>query len=92
MPDDYSAIGGYNALKDMGLSIPEDVSVVGYDGIAYSQLISPKLTTYSQDTAKIGEIAAEQLISLIVNPQTTFTEVITVDGELLEGSSVRQLN
>ena len=92
MPDDYSAIGGYNALKEMGFSIPEDVSVVGYDGTAYSQLIVPKLTTFSQDTAKIGETAAVQLISLIENPQTTFTEVITVDGELLEGGSVAQIN
>ena len=92
MPDDYSAIGGYNAIKDLGLSIPEDISVVGYDGIAYSQLISPKLTTYSQDTAKIGEIAATQHIELIENPQTTFTEVITVDGTLVQGSSVAKLN
>ena len=92
MPDDYSAIGGYNAIKDLGLSIPEDISVVGYDGIAYSQLISPRLTTYAQDTAKIGEIAAAQLIELIENPQTTFTEVITVDGTLVQGSSVAKLN
>ena len=66
--------------------------MVGYDGIAYSQLISPKLTTYSQDTAKIGEIAAVQLIELIENPQTTFTEVITVDGSLIEGDSVAKIN
>ena len=92
MPDDYSAIGGYNAIKDLGLSIPDDISVVGYDGIAYSQLISPKLTTYSQDTTKIGEIAAQQLVELIENPQTTFTEVITVDGTLIEGDSVAKLN
>ncbi|MBQ4246977.1 MAG: substrate-binding domain-containing protein, partial [Ruminococcus sp.] len=91
MPDDYSAIGGYNAIKDLGLSIPEDISVVGYDGINYSQLISPKLTTYSQDTTKIGKIAARQLIALIEDPQTTFTEVITVEGSLVEGDSVAQL-
>ena len=91
MPDDYSAIGGYNAIKDLGLSIPEDISVVGYDGINYSQLISPRLTTYSQDTTKIGKIAARQLISLIEDPQTTFTEVITVEGSLVEGDSVAQI-
>ena len=91
MPDDYSAIGGYNAIKDLGLSIPEDISVVGYDGINYSQLISPRLTTYSQDTTKIGKIAARQLVALIEDPQTTFTEVITVEGSLVEGDSVAQL-
>ena len=91
MPDDYSAIGGFNAIKDMGLSVPGDVSVVGYDGIAYAQFLSPKLTTYLQDTAQIGVTAAKQLISLIENPQTTFTEVITVNGRFLEGESVAQI-
>lgn len=90
MPDDYSAMGGFNAVKDMGLTVPDDVSVVGYDGIAYSQLLSPKLTTYLQDTLKIGTAAAKQLISLIENPQTTFTEVITIDGRLIEGASVKK--
>ena len=88
MPDDYSAIGGLNAIKDRGLSVPQDISVVGYDGIAYSQLLSPKLTTYLQDTVRIGATAAKQLISHIENPQTTFTEVQIVDGKLLEGGSV----
>jgi LacI family transcriptional regulator len=91
MPDDYSALGGFNAIKDMGLSVPEDISVVGYDGIAYSRLLSPKLTTYLQDTAKIGETAANKLISLIENPQTTFTEVVTVDGQLVIGESVKKI-
>ncbi|MBR1864040.1 MAG: LacI family DNA-binding transcriptional regulator [Ruminococcus sp.] len=92
MPDDYSAMGGLSAVKDMGLSVPGDVSVVGYDGIAYSQLLSPRLTTYLQDTTAIGTAAAKQLVSLIENPQTTFTEVITVDGQLIEGASVADLN
>ncbi len=91
MPDDYSAIGGLNAIKDKGLSVPKDISVVGYDGIAYSQLLSPKLTTYLQDTAKIGTTTAKQLIAHIENPQTTFTEVIPIGGQLLEGESVAEI-
>lgn len=92
MPDDYSAMGGLNAIKELGLSAPEDVSVVGYDGIAYSQLLTPKLTTYLQDTAAIGEAAARQLIALIEEPQKTFAEIITVDGRLITGDSVKKLN
>ena len=89
---DYPAMGAFNAVKEMGLSVPEDISIVGYDGIAYSQLLSPKLTTYLQDTDLIGVTAAKQLVSLIENPQTTFKEVITVDGKLLEGGSVSGIN
>lgn len=92
MPDDYSAIGGYNAIKDCGLRIPEDISVVGYDGIAYSEFLSPQLTSYKQDTAKIGSLAAKKLISHIESPATTLTEVITVDGSIQTGASVAQIN
>ena len=92
MPDDYSAIGGINALNDLGLKIPDDISVIGYDGIAFASLISPKLTTYYQDTEKIGTVAADKLISLIENPLTTFTEVITVDGKIIYGESVKKIN
>ena len=92
MPDDYSAIGGYNALRDMGFSVPGDVSIVGFDGISYSQLMHPKLTTYLQDTETIGKTAAKKLISLIEHPRMAFSEIITIDGTLLEGESVADLN
>ncbi len=91
MPDDYSAIGGYNAIRDMGLEVGEDVSVVGYDGISYAQFLAPKLTTYKQDTDALGRIAAKQLIQLIEDPQSTFNEVISVGGKLVEGESVGQI-
>ena len=91
MPDDYSAIGGINAIKSLGKKIPEDISVIGYDGIAFSNLIVPKLTTYEQDTDTIGITAAKKLISLIENPLTAFTEIVTVDGKLIQGESVKKL-
>lgn len=92
MPDDYSAIGGINALRDMGFSVPDDVSIVGFDGISYSQLMHPKMTTYLQDTEAIGKSAAKKLISLIEHPRSASSEVITIDGSLLEGESVKDLN
>ena len=45
-PDDFSALGGYNALTEAGLSIPEDISVMGYDGIYLSRVVKPPLVTY----------------------------------------------
>ncbi|MCR5419390.1 MAG: LacI family transcriptional regulator [Lachnospiraceae bacterium] len=91
-PDDYSAIGGLNALKEMGLRVPDDVSVIGYDGSYVSQILSPKLTTLKQDTEKIGNEAAEKLIHLIENPKTTLIQRIVIDGKLIEGESVAQIN
>lgn len=49
-PDDFSAIGGVQAIREEGLLIPRDISVAGYDGNLISQVMSPQLTTYRQDT------------------------------------------
>ena len=88
-PDDYSYVGGMNALRQMGICVPEDVSVMGYDGIHLARVIG--LTTYWQDTREIGRIAAERLISLIEHPKTTLVDRIMVPGRLLEGNTVKSL-
>ena len=88
-PDDYSYVGGMNALRQMGIRVPEDVSVMGYDGIHLARVIG--LTTYWQDTREIGRIAAERLISLIEHPKTTLVDRIMVPGKLLEGNTVKRL-
>ena len=89
-PDDYSAIGGMNAIKERGFRIPEDISVAGYDGVYISQVLDPKLTTIRQDTEEIGRKAAEKLISQVENPKTSIIEKIVVAGQLLEGGSCRK--
>ncbi|MBQ7587709.1 MAG: LacI family DNA-binding transcriptional regulator [Lachnospiraceae bacterium] len=91
-PDDYSAIGGINAIRDVGLSVPDNISVVGYDGSYISQIMSPRLTTLRQDTAKIGSVAAEKLIHLIENPRTTLIQRFVMNGELVAGESVADIN
>lgn len=91
-PDDFSGLGGMNAIKELGLSIPEDISVAGYDGIHLSSVISPKLTTYKQDTRALGEISAERLVDLIENPKTALLNVVVVPGELMTGESVAKLS
>ncbi len=91
-PDDFSAVGAYHAVQEAGLRIPEDISIVGYDGIPISQALFPKLTTLRQDTKLIGQRAAQELIALIESPKTSLTEKILIDGYLLEGKSVANLN
>ena len=86
--DDYSCLGGINALNEAGLNIPGDISIAGFDGIFLSQFLSPKLTTYRQDSDRIGRIAAEKLMQLIENYKTPQTEHITVSGKVLRGESV----
>ncbi len=88
-PDDFSSIGGKNVLTELGLRIPEDISVMGYDGQHLARVMH--LTTYSQNARDLGKIAAEQLISLIERPQNTPIQRIRVKGQLLEGASVKDI-
>ena len=66
-PDDIACMGGVNALRQRGYSVPGDISVVGFDGIQLSQLIQPHLTTYRQDMETIGHTALQLLLSAIEN-------------------------
>lgn len=86
--DDYSAVGGLNAIHKAGYNVPGDISIAGYDGINIAAKLEPKFTTIRQDTNKIGESAALKLISLIEKPRSTVEEQITVEGILIEGKSV----
>lgn len=91
-PDDFSCIGGINAIKEFGLRIPEDISVAGYDGITLSQVLDPPLTTFQQDTGALGRNAAQKLISLIENPKISIIERVVVEGRVLPGKTVKKLN
>ncbi len=90
-PDDFSYVGGLNAITEAGLSVPDDISTVGYDGIYLSQVMAPRLTTYKQDTVTLGTAAANQLVDLIERPRTTLPQQVIVEGTLQEGRSVKQL-
>ena len=88
-PDDFSFIGGHNAILEAGLRMPEDISALGYDGINLARIMH--LTTYTQRAEAIGRTAAERLIRLVEQPHTTQPEHIMIHGGLMEGDSVKRL-
>lgn len=90
-PDDYACLGGINAIKEKGLSVPEDVSVVGYDGIELSRTLSPTLTTLVQNAKEIGELAAQQLIAQVEKPKSCISDCKKVGGAVQVGESVQEL-
>lgn len=92
MPDDFAAIGGMDAVRDAGLSIPGDISVVGYDGYQLLQMLRPRLTTMRQNTQKIGEAAALALIDCVDDPYTVGGRTLIIPGDLLQGETVAHLN
>lgn len=90
-PDDFSAFGGYNAIQERGMRIPDDISIAGYDGIRIARHIEPTLTTLRQDTEELGRQVGEKLLSLIEHPKTTLVETIVVEGHVFEGNSVANI-
>lgn len=63
--NDLLALSITAAVRDMGLSVPHDVSVAGFDGISIGRLVSPALCTIDQPTRRMGERAVERLFDLI---------------------------
>ena len=62
---DLIAVGAIAALNDHGLSVPDNIAVVGYDDLPIAQYMRPALTTVRQDTELAGQRLVEQLIGLI---------------------------
>ncbi len=57
--NDLVALGAVNACRSQGLEIPHDISVVGFDDIAYAAMAVPPLTTVAQPAYELGARAAE---------------------------------
>ncbi len=62
---DTLAIGAYNAALKMGLSVPDDVSIIGYDDIIYASCFEVPLTTVAQPAYQMGQTACEIIIGRI---------------------------
>ncbi|MFZ0392965.1 MAG: LacI family DNA-binding transcriptional regulator [Terracidiphilus sp.] len=80
--NDIAAIGAIRALKDAGRSVPEDVSVVGFDDIQSAAFTTPSLTTVRQPLMEMGKRGAQILLDRIANREKQFPSEITMTPEL----------
>ena len=87
---DIMAIGAVRALREHGLRVPEDVSVVGFDGIELSGYLLPRLTTIRQPAGRLAERGVIILIQTIQQDRGAVHEIVPY--EFLERESVRDLN
>lgn len=86
---DVTALGAIRAIRDNGLCVPEDVSVVGFDGIEMGQFMIPKLTTIQQSGTVLAERCVEILLQCIQNKSEAVREEIPFS--LIIGESTIQL-
>ena len=80
--NDMSAFGAIRALKDHGLTVPDDVSVVGFDDIQGAAYHNPSLTTIRQPLQHMGKVAARILLQRI-RGQATFPDTVPILPELV---------
>ncbi|MGL5934846.1 MAG: LacI family DNA-binding transcriptional regulator [Cetobacterium sp.] len=83
---DNMAFGAIKALNNLGIKIPEDVSIVGFGGYKVSDLIVPSLTTLRFFNELTGELAADTIVKLIINERVPKFQ--SIGFEFLERKSV----
>lgn len=83
--NDVSAFGAMEAIRNRGLRIPEDISVLGFDDIPQTAQVHPTLTTVRQPLAEMGRAAAQLLLSYIDKPDAGVKRI-----ELPTTLSIRQ--
>ncbi len=90
--NDWMAIGAINGAKQLGLNIPNDISVLGFDNVIVSQISEPKLSTVDQNMFKLGESAAQLLLEVIrgKNQKDSLKKVI-IETKLIKRDTVNSL-
>lgn len=87
--NDIIAFGAMKAMKECGVVLPDDVSIVGFDDIPYSTLIEPHLTTINVYKKRIGILAVKRIMERICGAANELVK-IEVGGDLIIRESVAQ--
>lgn len=88
--NDLTAITAMNGLREAGFSIPDDISIIGFDDIQAASLVDPPLTTIAQNFKLLGETAVSRLIEWIGSKKTPADAKIPV--QLIERQSTKELS
>jgi LacI family transcriptional regulator len=89
--NDIIALGAMRAMKEKGIKIPQDVSVIGFDDMPFCEITNPRLTTIKVFKQEIGGIAVRRLLEKITNNDNTIHK-IEVGTDLIIRDSVLNLN
>ena len=84
--NDLMAIGVLRAATELGLRIPDDLALVGYDDIELSSYTNPPLTTIKQPTAEMGLTALKFLLGRITEPQSVRQNAVLPVSLVVRGS------
>lgn len=84
--NDMIALGAMQALQRNGYRIPEDISVIGFDDISFCEVFLPHLTTVRVYKKELGQVAVQELIALMQNPERVKTKTTTLNELIIRNS------
>ncbi|HHF3254233.1 TPA: substrate-binding domain-containing protein [Vibrio alginolyticus] len=88
--NDMMAMGVINAANELGIKVPDDLSIIGYDDIHIAKFMSPSLTTIHQPKYRLGQAAVETLVRKL-DKKSTEAQVVQLEPTLVERKSVKRL-
>ena len=88
--NDMMAMGVINAANELGIKVPDDLSIIGYDDIHIAKFMSPSLTTIHQPKYRLGQAAVETLVRKL-DEKSTEAQVVQLEPTLVERKSVKRL-
>lgn len=86
--NDAFAVGAIQALREKGLRVPEDISIIGHDGNLYSRCTAPHLTTVSIQARETGRAAAKMLLDILRSRVPERDNHLLIAPELIPGGTV----
>lgn len=89
--DDFIGVALEKCCREVGLSIPDDISIISFNNSLFAQLTYPALTSLDVNSAQLGIEATAQIINHLENPNLASTKTI-VPHEIIERDSCRNLN
>lgn len=85
---DLVALGAIKAIKEHGLKVPDDISIIGYDDLSFLKYNNPALTTIAQNKSQIGITAAHKLIAKISGKEV---DSVTIPVEVIERETCKRV-
>ncbi len=89
--NDIIALNAYKVIKALGLKIPDDVSVIGFDNIRDGEYASPRLSTFNVPREELGKEVANYLIGMFSKKQLQYSQIV-IRCIYFPKDSVRKLN
>jgi DNA-binding LacI/PurR family transcriptional regulator len=84
--NDLMAIGALKALHEKGIRVPDDISIIGFDNIPFSEFCTPALTTVQQNNYELGNVSGKLLLDRVTNKNQSKDKILPGQELIIRGS------